>query len=91
MHVYRLISFPNYSDVAATYARFSTRLYDIIVKASDVASPSQVTSHFLQVQVKSQVIWSEFKSSHKSFCLNPTQVTSHSEWQVDSSHKSFYL
>ena len=35
---------------------------------------SQVIS--LQVQVKSQVIWSDVKSSHKSFGPNTSQVTS---------------
>ena len=36
---------------------------------------SQVIS--LQVQVKSQVIWSDVKSSHKSFSQTSSQVTSH--------------
>jgi hypothetical protein len=58
-----------------------------VVNESYVASPSQVTSHFLQVQVKSQVIWSEFKSSHKSFGLNPSQVKS----QVIPSGKSIQI
>ena len=43
--------------------------------------PEMAASHFLQVQVKSQVIWSDVKSS---------QVTSHLvRRQVKSSHKSF--
>ena len=42
-----------------------------------LASPSQVTSHLVRRQVKSQVIWSDVKSSHKSFGPNTSQVTSH--------------
>ena len=41
-----------------------------------LASPSQVTSHLVRRQVKSQVIWSDVKSSHKSFGPNTSQVTS---------------
>jgi hypothetical protein len=58
-----------------------------------------LTSPMLQVQVKSQVISCKSKSSHKSFGLSSSQVksqviwsksksiqvTSHSEWQVNSS------
>ena len=35
---------------------------------------SQVTSHLVRRQVKSQVIWSKHKSSHKSLCPSTSQV-----------------
>ena len=38
------------------------------------ASPSQVTSQLVRRQVKSQVIWSKHKSSHKSLCPSTSQV-----------------
>ena len=62
---------------------------------SFLSSPSQVTSHFFQVQVKSQVISShvniKVKPSDKSFLSSPSQVTSHFfqvqvKSQVISSH-----
>ena len=44
------------------------------VKSHFRASPSQVTSHLVRRQVKTQVIWSDVKSSHKSFGPNTSQV-----------------
>ena len=56
----------------------------------NVWKSEMVASHFLQVQVKSQVISCKSKSSHKSCGPVASQVKSQVIWpQVKSSHKSF--
>ena len=45
---------------------------------------SEVSSHFVASQVKSQVICPQVKSSHKSFTLESSQVASQKNWRLES-------